>query len=70
MSLPADFARCAGIESDALGLDSVCSMCRRRTDRSVFPLNTWMAPAAAQPCAEYIPPVVLERATDTTEAAP
>lgn len=54
MSLPREFARCTGIEHEQLGLDSVCSMCRRRTDRST--LAMWMAPAAAQPCAEYIAP--------------
>jgi len=68
MSLPREFARCTGIEHEQLGLDSVCSMCRRRTDRSVFPLAVWMAPAGAQPCAEYIAPVRIERVV--TAAAP
>lgn len=68
MSLPREFARCTGIEHEQLGLDSVCSMCRRRTDRSVFPLNTWMAPPTAQPCAEYIAPVRLVRLSGTAQA--
>ena len=42
--LPADDARCPGSGSDADGWRDGCEDCQRRTDRSTFPLNAWMAP--------------------------
>lgn len=41
--LPADVARCTGYEADGELRDG-CEDCRRRTDRSTFPLQVWMAP--------------------------
>lgn len=42
MSLPADKERCSGVETED-GWREGCSDCLRRTDRSTFPLNVWMA---------------------------
>lgn len=42
-TLPADVARCPGVEQDGEFRDG-CEDCQRRTDRSTFPLRVWMAP--------------------------
>ena len=42
--LPADVARCAGIEDDDGSFRTGCDDCLRRTDRSTFPLAVWIAP--------------------------
>jgi hypothetical protein len=42
--LPADVARCPGYEPDPGDLREGCEDCRRRTDRSKFPLQAWMEP--------------------------
>lgn len=45
MSLPADVARCSGSQRDGEWREG-CEDCMRRTDRSTFPLQVWMAPPA------------------------
>jgi hypothetical protein len=42
--LPADVARCAGYEGAPGDWREGCDDCLRRTDRSTFPLQAWMAP--------------------------
>ena len=42
--LPADVARCAGYEPEPGDWREGCEDCLRRTDRSTFPLQVWMAP--------------------------
>ena len=42
--LPADVARCSGLELDDGELHRECLDCRRRTDRTTFPQQAWMAP--------------------------
>lgn len=42
--LPADVARCSGVENDDGTWREGCKNCRRRTDRSFFPQAAWMAP--------------------------
>lgn len=44
--LPADVARCQGYEPEPGDWREGCEDCRRRTDRSTFPLQLWMAPPA------------------------
>lgn len=43
--LPNDVARCPGYEADGEWREG-CEDCQRRTDRSTFPLPTWMEPPA------------------------
>ena len=43
-TLPADVARCSGVEYDDGTLREGCADCLRRTDRSTFPLQHWTAP--------------------------
>ena len=46
-TLPADVARCQGVgheEDDGWNWREGCQDCLRRTDRSTFPLQAWMAP--------------------------
>ena len=42
--LPNDVARCSGEVNDADEWRKGCEDCLRRTDRSTFPLQNWMAP--------------------------
>jgi len=42
-TLPADVARCPGVEDEGQWREG-CEDCMRRTDRSTFPLQAWMAP--------------------------
>lgn len=44
--LPADVARCPGVEYDDGHFREGCETCLRRTDRSHFPQQVWMAPPA------------------------
>lgn len=44
MPLPADVARCQGVELDNGDWRADCRDCLRRTDRSVFPIAQWVAP--------------------------
>ncbi len=44
MTLPADVARCTGVEYDDGSWREGCAHCLRRTDRSDFPLQVWMEP--------------------------
>ena len=41
-ALPPDTARCSGYEMDDGTWRPGCEDCRRRTDRSDFPLQVWM----------------------------
>lgn len=43
MTLPNDVARCPGYEADGEWREG-CDDCLRRTDRSTFPLQSWIAP--------------------------
>ena len=43
-TLPADVARCCGVESDDGTWRAGCEDCLRRTDRNYFPQAAWMAP--------------------------
>jgi hypothetical protein len=45
-ALPADVARCSGVEDDDGTWREGCADCLRRTDRSYFPQAAWMAPPA------------------------
>lgn len=45
-TLPADVARCSGVEDDAGGWREGCDDCLRRTDRGHFPQTAWIAPPA------------------------
>jgi len=51
--LPADVACCSGVE-DGDDLRADCKTCLRRTDRSNFPQQAWIAPDV-QPCPMRIP---------------
>lgn len=44
--LPADVARCSGMENDDGTWDEDCADCLRRTDRSFFPQEAWVTPPA------------------------
>lgn len=43
-SLPADVARCSGVEDDHGAWREGCEDCLRRTCRAYFPQTAWMAP--------------------------
>lgn len=60
MTLPADIARCPGAIYDDGSMREGCDDCQRRTDRSTFPLEHWMAPPPiiAFECERRIPPEV------------
>lgn len=57
-ALPADVARCAGYEPEPGDFREGCEDCLRRTDRSTFPLQVWIAPPLiiAFECESRIPP--------------
>lgn len=57
MSLPHDVARCQGAGEDGDWREG-CDDCQRRTDRSTFPLQSWMAPPLiiVFECESRIPP--------------
>lgn len=50
MSITADVARCSGDEDRC-----ECAGCLRRTDRSTFPLQVWIAAPDTSPCPMRIP---------------
>ncbi len=52
--LPADVARCSGVE-DGDDLRADCKTCLRRTDRSYFPQVNWIGAPDVQPCPMRIP---------------
>lgn len=57
--LPADVARCGGLELITGHLAPQCVDCRRRTDRSHFPIQVWMGPPISlttELCARRIAP--------------
>lgn len=54
MPLPADVARCQGVELDNGDWRADCRDCLRRTDRSNFPQQAWIAPDV-RPCPMRIP---------------
>ena len=43
-NLPADVARCSGVEDEDGNWRDGCTDCLRRTDRSFFPQAAWMEP--------------------------
>ena len=58
-TLPADVARCSGVESDDGTWRDGCKDCMRRTDRSFFPQTAWMEPPPLVVfwCEAHIPPL-------------
>lgn len=56
-TLPADFARCPGVGSDAEGWREGCEDCARRLARPASDVSAWMPPPAivAFWCEAWIP---------------